>query len=67
MFISAQALDFLDLAENISFPHQKLHSFASQFPDENELEEFRVIGAGWGLRLRPGLLHSLQKNSILLK
>jgi hypothetical protein len=24
MFASAQALDFLDLAENISFPNQKL-------------------------------------------
>ena len=25
MFASAQAFDFLDLAENISFPDQKLH------------------------------------------
>ncbi len=28
MFASAQAFDFLDLAENISFPDQKLHKFS---------------------------------------
>jgi hypothetical protein len=28
MFASAQAFDFLYLAENISFPDQKLHKFS---------------------------------------
>jgi hypothetical protein len=35
MFASAQPFDFLDLAENISFPDQKLYYFPLQFPDEN--------------------------------
>ena len=34
MFASAPSLDFLDFAENISFPNQQLHSFSSLFPDE---------------------------------
>jgi hypothetical protein len=35
MFVSAQPFDFLGLAENISFPNQKLHRFSSSFPEEN--------------------------------
>jgi hypothetical protein len=35
MFASAQTLDFLELAENISFPDQKLKKFSAWFPDEN--------------------------------